>query len=78
MGIKLAKALGNKVVAITSSPKKEAACREKGADVVVFSTDKESMAANANSCDLILNTVSAVHEMMTYMPLLKKNGGNLC
>ena len=72
MGIKLAKAMGNKVVAISTSAKKEAMAKAKGADVFVISKDPESIKANAHTCDVILNTVSAQHDLHTYMPLLKK------
>jgi hypothetical protein len=36
----------------------------------VVSTDAESMTAAANSLDLILNTVSANHDLSHYLPLL--------
>jgi len=61
MGIKLAKALGHRVVAISTSNNKEKMAKEKGADAFVVSTDPESMAAESNKIDLILNTVSANH-----------------
>ena len=64
MGIKLAKALGHKVVAISTSPAKEQLAKDKKADVFVCSTDAESLKSNANTCDLILNTVSAPHDAM--------------
>ena len=41
MGIKLAKAMGNKVVAISTSSKKEAMAKAKGAEVFVVSKDEE-------------------------------------
>ena len=74
MGVKLAKAMGNKVVAISTSDKKEALAKSKGADAFVVSTKPESIQANAFSCDVILNTVAAKHDLNTYMPLLKKGG----
>ena len=43
MGVRLAKAMGNKVTAISTSPNKEAAAMEIGADNFVVSTDKDSM-----------------------------------
>ena len=58
MGVMLAKAMGNTVTAISTSPNKEAAAREIGADNFVVSTNPESVAAAAGSLDLILNTVS--------------------
>lgn len=74
MGIKLAKALGNKVVAISTSNKKEAMAREKGADEFVVSKDPESIKKHAFACDIILNTVAVPHDVNLYMPLLNKDG----
>ena len=70
MGVMLAKAMGNTVTAISTSPSKEAAAREIGADNFVVSTDPDIMKNNAASLDLILNTVSADHDINTYLPLL--------
>lgn len=74
MGIKLAKALGHKVVAISTSANKKDLAFSKGAEVFVVSSDPESMKAGAGLCDLILNTVSAEHECSTYTPLLHYGG----
>jgi len=74
MGVRLAKAMGNTVTAISTSPNKEAAAREIGADNFVVSSSPESMAAAAGSVDLILNTVAANHDLNTYLPLLAGNG----
>jgi len=73
MGIKLAKALGHTVMAISTSANKEQMAKDKGADLFCASKDEESMKKNAKTCDLILNTVSADHQVSTYMPLMKKN-----
>ena len=70
MGVRLAKAMGNTVTAISTSPNKEAVAREIGADNFLVSTNQESMKNNAGSLDLILNTVSANHDINTYLPLL--------
>jgi len=77
MGIKLAKAMGHKVVAISHSASKEAMAKEKGADVFICSTNEESVKANAGTCDLILNTVSAEHDINIYLSLVA-NSGQLC
>ena len=77
MGIKLAKALGNDVMAISTSFSKEAMAKEKGATMFACSKDPESMKANAGKCDLILNTVSADHDINTYLPLLAKGGSTI-
>ena len=74
MGIKIAKALGHDVVAISTSAHKEAMAKEKGATHFVASKDPESIKACAGKCNIILNTVSAAHDVMVYWPLLAKNG----
>jgi len=74
MGVRLAKAMGNTVTAISTSPNKEAAAREIGADNFVVSTDPDSMAKAAGSLDLILNTVSATHDLNHYLGLLDNKG----
>jgi uncharacterized zinc-type alcohol dehydrogenase-like protein len=74
MGLKIAKALGHRVVAISSSNSKREIAKEKGADDYVVSTDPESMKTENGKLDLILNTVSADHQCKTYIPLLKTNG----
>ena len=70
MGVQLAKAMGNTVTAISTSPNKKEAAMEIGADNFVVSTSKESMAAAAGSLDLIINTVSAEFDVNLYLPLL--------
>ena len=62
MGIRLAKAMGNTVVAISTSPNKKATSMEIGADEFVISKDPESLKTVEKSLDLILNTVSATHK----------------
>ena len=52
----------------------EAVAREIGADRFVVSSSKESMEAATNSLDLILNTVSANHDINLYLPLLVSIG----
>ena len=74
MGVSLAKAMGNTVTAISTSPNKEAAAREIGADNFVISNSPESMAAAAGSLDLILNTVTVIHDLNTYLALLAPYG----
>jgi len=73
-GVRLAKAMGNEVYAISTSPNKEEAAKAAGADKFVVSSDADSMKTAENSLDLILNTVSASHQLNHYLPLLKKDG----
>jgi len=74
MGIKLAKALGHDVLAISTSANKEALAKEKGATHFCVSTDPDSLKAHFMTCDLILNTISANHDINVYMGLLAKLG----
>jgi len=74
MGVQLAKAMGNSVTAISTSPNKKDAAMEIGADNFVVSTSQESMKAAAGSLDLILNTVSAEFDVNLYLPLLAPKG----
>lgn len=80
MGLKLAKALNNTVVALSSSGKKQGLCHEKGADFYVNWSDKSCFdyAANATCdippMDLILVTISVPHQAADYLPFLKVNG----
>jgi len=48
--------------------------REKGADAFVVSSDPDSIKPETGKIDLILNTVSAAHQLGTYFPLLRTDG----
>ena len=74
MGLQLAKAMGATVTAISTSPQKEADARKMGADHFLVSTDAEAMGKAAKTFDIILDTVSADHELMPYVGALKTNG----
>lgn len=74
MGVKLAHAMGAKVVLFTTSPDKIADGKALGADTVVISTDVDALAAYANSLDLIINTVAVSHDLNVYLRLLKRDG----
>lgn len=74
MGIRLAKAMGNTVTAISTSPHKEEAAKEIGADKFIVSTDPESMKEEGLSLDLIVNTVPEDHDLNLYLPLLATKG----
>ena len=77
MGIKIAHALGARVVAFTTSESKRAEAHALGADEVVNSKDPAQMQAHAGSFDFILNTVAAPHVLDAYTALLKRDG-TLC
>jgi uncharacterized zinc-type alcohol dehydrogenase-like protein len=74
MGIKLAKAMGARVVAFTTSESKRKDAVALGADEVVVSHDADAMAAQARSLDLIINTVAMPHDLDAFTALLKRDG----
>jgi len=73
VGIKIAHAMGARVVAFTGSKSKREDARKLGADDVVVSSDAEDMARYANQLDFILNTVAAAHDLDAYTALLKRD-----
>lgn len=74
MGVKLAQAMGNKVVAISSSDSKRQVAKEKGAEGYCNYNDEASMKEWEGKIDLILDTVSVNHQCSHQMKLLKKSG----
>ena len=77
MGIKIAHAMGARVVAFTTSESKRQEAHDLGADEVVISRDAGQMKAQRNSFDFILDTVAAGHDLDAFSALLKRDG-TLC
>jgi uncharacterized zinc-type alcohol dehydrogenase-like protein len=74
MGVKLANAMGARVVVFTTSAGKTADAVRLGAREAVVSKDAAAMQKHAGSFDFILDTVSAPHDLNVYVNLLKRNG----
>jgi len=74
MGVKFSHAFGAHVVLFTTSPGKKEAALELGADEVVVSRNADEMQKHAGSFDFILDTVSADHDINTYLNLLRRDG----
>lgn len=74
MGVKIAHAMGARVVLFTTSASKVSDARRLGADEVCISTDTAQMSRYANQLDFILNTVAAPHQLDPYLQLLKRDG----
>lgn len=73
LAIKIAKAMGAHVVVFTTSQAKADDARRLGADEVVLSTNPEQM-QQQSKLDMILDTVSAKHDVNAYLRLLKVDG----
>jgi len=68
--------MGHTVVAVSRNDSKAALAKSKGADFHVASTtmDADKTAAKIPKCNIILNTVSANHDLNVYLPLLAISG----
>jgi uncharacterized zinc-type alcohol dehydrogenase-like protein len=74
MGVKFARALGAHVVVFTTTPGKTEAAHRLGAHEVVVSKDANAMARQRDSFDMILDTVSAPHDLHPYLHALRREG----
>jgi uncharacterized zinc-type alcohol dehydrogenase-like protein len=74
MGVKFSRAMGATTVVFTTSPGKAADAKRLGADDVIVSTDKDAMARHAGSFDLIIDTVSADHDVNGLLSMVKLDG----
>ncbi len=74
VAIRIAKAMGAQVVVLTTSPSKVEDAKRLGAHEAVLTTDAEQMKAHAGKIDLIIDTVSATHDVNAYLKLLAIDG----
>lgn len=74
MAVKIAKAMGAEVTVFSTSPEKEADAKKLGAKNFVLSKNKENFAPLAKKFDLIINSVSASHDLTPYLSVLKIDG----
>jgi uncharacterized zinc-type alcohol dehydrogenase-like protein len=74
MAVKIAKAMGSEVTLFSTSPEKEADAKKLGGKNFVLSTDAANFEKWAGQLDLIIDTVSAKHDIMPYLGCLKTGG----
>lgn len=74
MGVKFAVAMGAEVTVFSTSPSKEEGARRLGAHHFVVTKDPANLLEMANQFDLILDAVSAPHDLNLYLNLLKLDG----
>ena len=74
MAVKLAKAMGAEVTVFSTSPNKEADAKKLGAKNFVISKDPKNFEPLMGKFDLIVDTVSAVHDFTPYLNTLKTDG----
>ncbi len=76
MGVKLAHAMGTHVAVFTTSPGKREDALRLGADEVIVSKNADEMKRHAGTFDMILDCVSADHDVNAYLNLVRV-GGNM-
>jgi uncharacterized zinc-type alcohol dehydrogenase-like protein len=74
MGVKLAASMGAEVTVFSTSPSKEKDARGLGAHEFVVTRDPANLAPLAGKFALILDTVSAEHDLNSYLNLLRREG----
>jgi alcohol dehydrogenase (NADP+) len=74
MGMKFAHAFGAYVVVFTTSLSKKEDAIRLGANEIIVSSDAEQMKKHTRSFDFILDTVSAEHDINSYIQLLRRDG----
>ena len=74
MAVKLAAAMGAEVTVLSTSDRKKADAERMGAKHFLINSDKQAMQAAGEKFDLIINTVSATHEIATHISLLARDG----
>jgi alcohol dehydrogenase (NADP+) len=78
MGVKLGVAFGAEVTVLSTSPSKEADAKKLGAHKFVVTKDPEQIKSVTGYFDFILDTVSAPHDMNSYLALLRSDGVHIC
>ena len=74
MALKFAHSFGAHVTCFTTSAGKVADARRLGADEVILSNSAEEMSRAAGTFNFLLDTVSAPHDLGSFINLLKRDG----
>jgi len=74
MAVKFAHAFGAYVVVFTTSLRKKEDAIRLGANEIIASSDADQMKKHTRSFDFILDTVSAEHDINSYIQLLRRDG----
>jgi uncharacterized zinc-type alcohol dehydrogenase-like protein len=74
MGVKLAASMGAEVTVLSTSPNKQPDAERLGAHGFAFVRDPAEVSRLSSRFDLILDTVSARHDLETYVGMLDRDG----
>jgi len=78
MAVKFGVSFGAEVTVLSTSPNKKEAALALGAHHFVVTSDEAQLAAVRGSFDFILDSVSAQHDVASFLSLLKVNGVHIC
>jgi uncharacterized zinc-type alcohol dehydrogenase-like protein len=78
MAVKFACAFGAKVTVLSGSPNKKRDAKRMGASEFVLTRDTAKIERLTNRFDFIIDTVSAGHDLDSYLALLRTNGVMVC
>jgi uncharacterized zinc-type alcohol dehydrogenase-like protein len=74
MAVKLAAAMGAEVTMLSTSPRKEADARRLGAQGFALTSDPRTFERLAGRFDLLIDTISAPHDLNAHLGLLRPGG----
>ena len=74
MVVKFGAAMGAHVTVISTSESKRKDAEKLGAKAFLVSKDEEQLKAAQNSFDIIIDTVSAPHDIVSMLSLIKFHG----
>jgi len=74
MAVKFASSFGAEVTMLSTSAAKQADAKRLGAMHFLHTKDEAAMKKNKNQFDVIINTISAPHDINSFVSLLKLNG----
>jgi len=74
MGVKLARSMGADVTMFSTSPSKQKDAERLGASDFVLTRDPQALRAQASRFDFLLDTVSAPHDIESYLRVLRPGG----
>ncbi|MBI2522412.1 MAG: NAD(P)-dependent alcohol dehydrogenase [Bdellovibrio sp.] len=74
MAVKIARAMGAEVTVFSTSAEKEPDAKKLGAKKFVLTTNPENFSSHRGKLDLIIDTVSANHDLSPYLGTLKIAG----
>ncbi len=78
MAVKFGVSFGAEVTMLSSSPSKKEDAQKLGAHKFVLTKDQEQLKQVKGYFDFIIDTVSAPHDYMQFLGLLKTNGIHIC